>query len=59
LTPLISTAVFHVLLGLVTGLFLYVVIRDSLPAEESGAPAYFLAGMLIYTAIVVRIWLLG
>jgi len=54
----IPPAVFYTLLGIVTGMFLYVVIHDSLPSDASGKPLYFLLGLLFYTAIMSYIWLM-
>lgn len=54
----INPAVFHIVLGTITGMFLYVVIHDSLPAERSGKPIYFLTGTLLYSLLMIYIWTL-
>ncbi len=54
----IGSALFYVILGIVTGMFLYVVIHDSMPADETGKPAYFLIGLLFYTSIMIYVWVL-
>lgn len=49
---------FHIILGSVTGMFLYVVVHDSMPENDDGKPIYFITGMLLYTAIVAYVWLM-
>ncbi len=49
----IPPMVFHAVLGLVTGMFLYVVIHDSLPTPEESAPFSFLAGIAFYSLVIV------
>jgi len=49
--------VFHVLLSLVTGTFLYLVIHDGLTAENS-APISYSAGIVLYTLFIVLTWML-
>lgn len=48
---------FHVLLGLVTGTFLYLVIHDGL-TEENNAPVSYTAGIVLYTLFIVLTWML-
>ncbi|MDY6771049.1 MAG: hypothetical protein SV186_03775 [Candidatus Nanohaloarchaea archaeon] len=47
---------YHSLIGVVTGLFMYVVIRDSLSAQGDSRPWGFLAGTLCYTGIILAAW---
>ena len=44
---------FHLLFGTVIGMFFYVVIRDSIPGDEQGRPTEYLAGTLIYLAVIL------
>jgi hypothetical protein len=63
LAPLIGVALhqfgnlienyFGILFGTVIGMFIYVVIRDSIPEEDNGKPLEYLLGMLIYLIIIV------
>lgn len=48
---------FHVLLGLVTGTFLYLVIHDGLTTENS-APVSYTAGIALYALFIVLTWML-
>lgn len=54
----ISLPVFYVLLGTVTGMFLYVVIHDAMPQRDAGRPLYFLLGLLFYSSIMAYIWMM-
>lgn len=53
LTVTVPPELFHALLGLITGMFLYVVIHDSLPAPGDSAPFSFLAGIGFYSLVIV------
>lgn len=57
-TVAVPPTVFHALLGLITGMFLYVVIHDSLPAPGESAPYAFLAGTGFYSLVIVATWVL-
>lgn len=54
----VPPTVFHALLGLITGMFLYVVIHDSLPEPGESAPYAFLAGTGFYSLVIVATWVL-
>lgn len=43
---------FKLLFGSVLGMFFYVVIRDSIPKEDKGMPKEYVAGMLVYLAVI-------
>jgi len=53
----ISLATFHVLLGLLIGVLLYIVIADSIPREREGDPKYFLLGIIVYSLLISVSWL--
>lgn len=53
----VTPPVFYALLGVVTGMFLYLVIHDSLPDDDAGRPEYFVVGLLCYTAVLIATWL--
>lgn len=44
---------FNPLFGTVIGMFFYVVIRDSIPREDRGKPKEYIAGMIIYLAVIL------
>lgn len=46
----------HLLLGLVTGLFLYVVISNSVSREREGDVRLFLVGLAAYGGVIVYLW---
>lgn len=46
---------FHVLLGLVTGTFLYLVIHDGL-SDQNSAPVSYTSGIIAYTLLIVLTW---
>jgi hypothetical protein len=45
--------VFQAVFGLVVGMFIYVVVRDSIPRGEKGKPFEYLAGVLIYLVLIL------
>ncbi len=47
---------FHIVIGLIAGMFLYIATSDSLTPESKGEPWSFLAGVLLYTAIILITW---
>lgn len=49
----ISQEVFNPVFGLVIGMFIYVVIRDSIPRGDHGQPHEYLTGMILYTAVIL------
>lgn len=52
---IVSTG-FQVLLGVVTGMFIYVVLRDAIPDKGAGKPWAYLAGTLFYGAVILATW---
>ena len=48
----LSTTTFAIILGLVVGIFLYVVIRDSIPKEREGNIWWFLVGNIVMLLLV-------
>lgn len=56
---LIHQQIMDATLGFVVGALLYIVIRDSLPRETKGSAAYFILGIVIYSFMIVFVWLFG
>lgn len=50
------TSLFGELISFITGTLLYIVIRESLPSEETEKPLYFMVGVLFYTLIIFMSW---
>lgn len=48
----VSSHLFNPLFGTVIGMFFYIVIRDSIPRDDRGRPAEYVAGVLIYLAVI-------
>jgi hypothetical protein len=44
---------FNPVFGTVIGMFFYIVIRDSIPRDERGQPREYIAGMIIYLAVIL------
>lgn len=44
---------FNPVFGTVIGMFFYIVIRDSIPRDERGQPKEYMAGMIIYLAVIL------
>jgi hypothetical protein len=44
---------FNPVFGTVIGMFFYIVIRDSIPRDERGQPKEYIAGMIIYLAVIL------
>lgn len=55
----VSTKISHTLTGLVAGILLYVVIRETLPKDKEGNPLLFVIGVLLYSALIFWIWTLA
>lgn len=53
---IISIPLFYVILGTVTGMFLYTVIHDALPSDGEGAPHAYLLGTVLYAGLIVATW---
>ncbi len=54
----IQAVVFYSALAFAAGIILHVVIRESLPTGGRGKPVYFIAGAVIYAAIIISTWTL-
>ncbi|MCJ7429349.1 MAG: hypothetical protein MUP66_03060 [Candidatus Nanohaloarchaeota archaeon QJJ-5] len=52
----IPTALFYTLLGVVTGVLLYITLRDSLPHVDKGAVMAFIVGTVSYSLLIIGIW---
>lgn len=52
-----GSQVFHILLSLVTGTFLYLIIHDGLTTQNS-APVSYTAGIVLYALFIVLTWML-
>ena len=52
-TGLVSEYLFIPIFGLVTGMFIYVVIRDSIPDGDEGRPLEFVIGASIYLLVII------
>jgi len=49
----LSPGLFPQLFGLVIGMFIYVVVRDSIPRGEEGKPVEYVLGLASYLAVIV------
>ncbi|MBI2507617.1 hypothetical protein HYV89_01555 [Candidatus Woesearchaeota archaeon] len=54
---LISSKLSFTLTGLVAGILLYVVIRETIPKDKEGNPLMFVVGVLLYSMLIFGIWL--
>ncbi|MBI2105822.1 hypothetical protein HYT56_03220 [Candidatus Woesearchaeota archaeon] len=52
----VSSKLSHSLTGLVAGILLYVVIRETIPRDKEGNPLFFIIGVLIYSLLIFWIW---
>ena len=52
----VSEAVMVALLGIISGVLLYTVTRESIPKEREGKPIFFLIGLLLFTVLILIIW---
>ena len=52
----VSFGQFHVILGIITGMFLHVVISDSMEAEAKGETWSFLLGIILYSLLIISLW---
>lgn len=52
----IRATVFYALLAFIIGAFLYIVIREEIPKERQGKPAYFITGLVLYLLIIIIVW---
>lgn len=44
------------LLGIIGGVLLYFVVRESIPTDRTGKPLYFALGVIFYGALIMMIW---
>lgn len=44
------------LLGLIAGALLFLIIKDTVPREREGKPAYFMAGVILYALLIITSW---
>ncbi len=47
---------YHVLLAFIIGAFFYIILMDFIPREAEGRPEYFLAGVGLYTLLIILTW---
>jgi hypothetical protein len=52
----IGTKLSFILTGLVAGILLYVVIRETIPKEKEGNPVWFVIGVVMYSLLIFSIW---
>jgi zinc transporter ZupT len=52
----ISQKVLSSLLGFVGGILLFIVVREAIPKEKDGRPAFFVIGILLYLLIQIIVW---
>tara|TARA_Y100000310_G_C20644086_1_gene795609 strand:- start:611 stop:1288 length:678 start_codon:yes stop_codon:yes gene_type:complete len=52
----VTEAVMIALLGIISGVLLYTVTRESIPKEREGKPIFFLIGLLLFTVLILIIW---
>ena len=50
------TSIFGELISFIAGTLLYIVIRESLPSDETEKPLYFMIGVLFYSLIIFTTW---
>lgn len=55
----IGPAMFHILLGVLTGMFLYIIIHDSMAQKTEGYVFSFLLGTVLYSGVIVYLWIIG
>jgi hypothetical protein len=44
---------FNPVFGTVIGMFFYIVVRDSIPRDDRGRPKEYIAGMIVYLAVIL------
>lgn len=49
----ISPLIFYSLLGFIIGVLLYSVIRHAIPFGKEGKPIFFIAGVIVYTLLII------
>lgn len=50
---IVSEQFFNPVFGVVIGMFMYVVIRDSIPGGDEGRPGEYILGMLLYLGVIL------
>ena len=53
----ISQMVNHMLIAFISGILLFIVIREVIPKESQGDPLDFLLGMIVYSILIIITWL--
>ncbi|MEK6922541.1 MAG: hypothetical protein AABX08_01940 [Nanoarchaeota archaeon] len=53
----ISPIVNHLLIAFISGVLLFIVIREVIPKESQGDPLDFLLGMIVYSILIVITWI--
>lgn len=46
----------YVLLGVISGILLYFVVRESIPTDRKGSPFYFVLGVISYGALIIGMY---
>ncbi|TFF95408.1 MAG: hypothetical protein EU544_02840 [Promethearchaeota archaeon] len=59
LTAPISLEILYVLFSFISGVILYIIVREVIPEKEKGNPVYFLLGVIIFFIAVLIIRFLG
>jgi|TARA_B100001971_G_C18177363_1_gene530677 zinc transporter ZupT len=54
---IVSSKVSFTLMGLVAGILLYVVIRETIPSYKKGNPLTFILGVVLYSLLIFFTWL--
>ncbi|MFH1591862.1 MAG: hypothetical protein ABIB47_00640 [Candidatus Woesearchaeota archaeon] len=53
----VPVMVYYALLAFISGVFLFVVIREVIPKENKGDPMDFILGMSVYSLLIIFTWL--
>ncbi|MHA1292274.1 MAG: hypothetical protein ACTSQJ_06350, partial [Promethearchaeota archaeon] len=59
LTIGVSLEILYILFSFISGVILYIIVREVIPEREKGKPSYFLLGVLGFFFLVLLIRLLG
>ena len=54
----INEIILAALIGFVVGVLMFTIFRHSLPMGKEGKPLYFVVGVILYSSIVILIWLI-
>lgn len=52
-SSIISMGIFNTIFGVITGMFTYIVIRDSIPRGKRGRPEEYLAGTVLFIGLIL------